>query len=291
MKRQCRGAKVKKNIGFIGLGNIGKPIAKHLIQDAYQLHAYDVFPEAVTELVELGAVASSPVEMATSCDYIGICVRDDKDVEALFYGEQGLLEQAREGITIAIHSTVTQAGLLKWAEQGAARGVIIIDAPITGGANGAEAGTLCYMVGGDEAVLEDCRPLFETSADKIVHAGKLGTGIALKLCNNLITYAEFTAMSEATRLAEAAGLSADVLREVGKSNGVINEQMHMMISNRNALAKGCTEQQMDEFFGPFGRLGRKDLECAIETAAQLGVTMPATEMVRDMIEDVFLNKA
>ena len=282
---------MKRNIGFIGLGNIGKPIAKHLIQDGFQLYAYDVFPEAVKELVELGAVASTLEQMAADCDYIGVCVRDDKDIESLFYGEQGLLALAREDSIIAIHSTVTQAGLLEWARQAATKAVTIIDAPITGGANGAEAGTLCYMVGGDESSLEACRPIFETSADKIVHAGALGTGIALKLCNNLITYAEFTAMSEATRLAEAAGLSADVLREVGKSNGVINEQMHMMISNRNALAAGCSEQQMDEIFGPFGRLGRKDLECAIETAAQLDVTMPATELVRDMIEDVFLNKA
>lgn len=282
---------MKKNIGFIGLGNIGKPIARHLIQDSFQLHVFDVFPEAVVELVALGAVAVDPVEMAETCDYIGICVRDDNDVENLFYGEQGLLAALRPDTIVAIHSTVTQAGLLKWAAQAAEKQVTIIDAPITGGASGADAGTLCYMVGGKIETLEQCRDYFNTSADKIVHAGELGTGIALKLCNNLITYAEFTAMSEATRLAEAAGLSADVLREVGKSNGVINEQMHMMVSNRNALAAGCTEQQMDEIFGPFGRLGRKDLECAIETAAQLGVTMPATELVRDMIEDVFLNKA
>lgn len=282
---------MKKNIGFIGLGNIGKPIAKHLIQDQFQLHVFDVFPDGVKELEALGASAATPEEMAQTCDYIGICVRDDKDVEALFYGDQSLMAALRPGSVVAIHSTVTQAGLLKWAAEAAEKGLSIIDAPITGGASGAEAGTLCYMVGGSADTLELCRPYFETSADRIVHAGELGTGIALKLCNNLITYAEFTAMSEATRLAEAAGLSADILREVGKSNGVINEQMHMMISNRNALAAACTEQQMDDMFGPFGRLGRKDLECAIETAKQLGVTMPATEMVRDMIEDVFLNKA
>jgi 3-hydroxyisobutyrate dehydrogenase len=282
---------VKKNIGFIGLGNIGKPIARHLIQGSFQLHVFDVFPEAVNELVALGAVAADPVEMAQTCDYIGICVRDDKDVESLFYGEHGLLAALRPDTIVAIHSTVTQAGLLKWAAQAFDKQVTIIDAPITGGASGADAGTLCYMVGGKIETLEQCRDYFNTSADKIVHAGELGTGIALKLCNNLITYAEFTAMSEATRLAEAAGLSVDVLREVGKSNGVINEQMHMMVSNRNALAAGCTDEQMDEIFGPFGRLGRKDLECAIETAASLGVSMPATELVRDMIEDVFLNKA
>lgn len=282
----------KHSIGFIGLGNIGLPIAKHLICDQFQVYAYDVFAEAVQAMVESGAqAADSPAQLVGHCDYVGICVRDDNDVEAVLYGEQGLLDNASAGTVIAIHSTVTQAGLFKWAAEAAQKSITIIDAPITGGASGAEAATLCYMVGGSAETLEKCRPMFDTSAAKIVHAGELGTGIALKLCNNLITYAEFTAMSEATRLAEACGLSADILREVGLSNGVINEQMHMFISNRNALKAGCTEQQMEEIFGAFGRLGNKDLKCAIETAAKLDIQLPATEMVRDMIEDVFLGKA
>ena len=281
----------RKNIGFIGLGNIGKPMAKHLIGDDFQLHAYDVVPAAVAELVTLGAIAATPAEIAGVCHYIGVCVRDDRDVEDLLYGDAGLLNIARETTVIVIHSTVTQAGLLKWAADALQKNIHVVDAPITGGAAGAEAGTLCYMVGGDEAQLDAIRPMISTSADKIVHAGALGTGIALKLCNNLITYAEFAAMSEATRLAQACGLSVDVLREVGKSNGVINEQMHNMISNRNKLAAGCNDEQMDQFMGPFGRLGRKDLQCAIDTAAALNIQLPATEFVRDMIEDVFVNKA
>ncbi len=282
----------KRNVGFIGLGNIGKPMAKHLIGGDFQLYAYDVFPEAVADLLALGAIAAaSPAEIANSCLYIGICVRDDNDVESLLYGNDGLLQLAQPNTIIAIHSTVTQAGLLKWAADGQARILHVIDAPISGGASGAEAGTLCYMVGGNEEQLEAIRPIISTSADKVVHAGALGTGIALKLCNNLITYAEFTAMSEATRLAEACGLSADVLREVGKSNGVINEQMHRMISNRKMLAENCNEEQMDQYLGPFGRLGRKDLQCAIDTAAEFDIQLPATEFVRDIIEDVFVNKA
>lgn len=285
----------KINIGFIGLGNIGKPMAKHLITNQHPLFVYDVSAKAVGSLVDEGAIASaSSVELAKNCSYIGICVRDDADVQALLYGAQGddgMLDAAMPGTVIAIHSTVTQAGLLKWAADAVIKGISILDAPISGGASGAEAGTLCYMVGGDEALLDRILPFIETSADKVVHAGALGSGIALKLCNNLITYAEFTAMSEATRLAEACGLSADILREVGKSNGVINEQMHRMISNRNVLAASCSEEQIEEIFGPFGRLGEKDLQCAIETAKALGVKLPATELVKTMINDVFINKA
>ena len=106
----------------------------------------------------------------------------------------------------------------------------------------------------------------------------------------MITYAEFMAMAEATRLAEAAGLSADVLREVGLSNGVINEQMHTFVSNRNALAATCTEEQMEEIFGVFGRLGEKNLGCALDSATELGIELPYTSRLRDDVYPMFLNK-
>lgn len=282
----------KINVGYIGLGNIGKPSARHLIGDSYQAHVYDVYQPAVDELVELGAHGcASPAELARACVQIGICVRDDSQVEDLLYAESGLLENAAAGTIIAIHSTVTQAGILKWAADAQAKQIKLIDAPITGGASGAEAASLCYMVGGDEATVAAASPVFETSADKVVHAGVLGTGIILKLCNNLITYAEFMAMSEATRLAEAGGLSAEVLREVGKANGVINESMYKFASNRNALAQSCNEEQMEEFFGPFGRLGEKDLDCALQSASDLGISLPSTASLRKDVYNLFMNKA
>ena len=162
----------KQNVGFIGLGNIGKPMAKHLISDQYQLYAYDVFAPAIEELVELGAIAANnPADLASHCDYIGICVRDNNDVESLLYSDDGLLQTAKPGSYIAIHSTVTRDGLMKWAEDAANRDIILFDAPITGGAMGAEAATLCYMVGGDSATVARCTPIFETSASKVIHAG------------------------------------------------------------------------------------------------------------------------
>lgn len=280
------------NAGFIGLGNIGKPMARHLNTDTIKLTVYDVFPEAMADLVTEGALAaSSPADMAKKCSYIGLCVRDDNDVESLLYGDEGILAHAEQSTLITIHSTVTQANLLRWADDAKQHGIDLIDAPMTGGANGAEAGTLCYMLGGDAAVVERCKPLLETSAGKIIHAGELGAGIGLKLCNNLITYTQFVAMSEATRLAESCGLSAEVLREVGKSNGVVNEQMYMFVSNRNALAAKADEATMEKYMGAMGRLGEKDLDCAIKTAAALDISLPATELMRSMINDVFLAKA
>ena len=282
----------KINVGYIGLGNIGKPSARHLINAVYSAHVYDVYQPAVDEMVELGAVGCASVaELAGACVHIGICVRDDAQVESLLYGDDGILANGLQDAIIAIHSTVTRDALLRWSGEAAERGMRLIDAGISGGAAAAAEGALCYMVGGDAATVARATPVFETSADKVIHAGELGTGMLLKLCNNMITYAEFMAMSEATRLAEAGGLSADVLREVGMSNGIINESMHRFASNRNALTKTCTEEQMEEIFGPFGRLGEKDLECALACAEGLGVELPSTRRLRDVVYPLFLNKA
>ena len=279
----------KTSVGYIGLGNIGKPSAERLITENLEANVYDVYQPAVDELVEKGATACQSVaELARKCSHIGICVRDDQQVEELLYGDGGILANAAEDTIVAIHSTVTQANLLKWSREANEIGIHLLDAPITGGAHRAADGTLCYMVGGEAAVVDRCRPVFMTSAEKVVHAGELGSGIALKLCNNFMQYTEFVAMAEATRLAEACGLSVDVLREVGLSNGVVNEQMHMFVSGRNGLARSCSEEEMEQFFGAMGALGRKDLQCALDTAADHDVVLPTAEYVRDRIEDVFL---
>jgi len=281
----------KRSIGFIGLGNIGKPMAKHLLKGDFHVYVYDVFEKPRQELEKLGATAvGNPKEMFQACDYVGLCVRDGKDVESLLYGTDGILENSQAGTIIAIHSTVHRSEILKWNAEGKAKSITIIDAPITGGASGAEQAKLCYMVGADAATLEKCRPVLETSADKIIHAGEVGIGIVLKLCNNLITYAQFTAVAEASKLAKSCGLSEAVLREVGKSNGVINEQMHTFISGRNGCLASCTSEQMEQIFGPFAKLGEKDLDCALAAAQEAGLQLRSTELIRQMIADVYLGK-
>lgn len=281
-----------RSVGYIGLGNIGKPSARHLIGKSWQVHVYDVWQPAVDELVGEGATAAASVaELAKHCQHIGVCVRDDAQVEELLYGPGGILENAAPDTLVAIHSTVSRAGLLRWAGDASQRGLHLIDAAISGGAQGAEAGRLCYMVGGDTDIVDRAKPVFLTSGDSVVHAGALGTGILLKLCNNLITYAEFMAMSEAVRLAEAGGLSASMLREVGKSNGIVNESMFQFISNRNALASQSSDEEMDQMFGTFGRLGEKDLDCALQSAEEMGIEMPSTQRLREQVLALFLNKA
>ena len=282
----------RKKVGYIGLGNIGKPCARRLLGDRYRAHVYDIAPEPVRELAAAGAVGcGSAAELARNCAHIGICVRDEPQVEKLLYGEQGIFAQAAPGTLVAIHSTVTREAILKWAEAAAAHGIRLLDAGISGGAQGAESGALVYMVGGDEAAVAEAAPVFKTSGEHVIHAGPVGAGMVLKLCNNLIQYMSFLAMSEATRLAEACGLSADMVYAAGRPNGVVNENMLRFVGGRNALAANGTAEQMAAVFGPFGKLGEKDLDCALACAEQAGVELPATARLRESIHDLFLNRA
>lgn len=279
------------NVGYIGLGNIGKPAALRLLRGSWKTHVYDVREDLQRELVECGASGSeSPARLAAVCEHIGVCVRDDVQVDAVLYGAEGVLANARPGTLVAIHSTTSVGAVRRWAHDASGFGVALMDAAITGGAQGAEAGTLCYMVGGDAESVEKARPVFETSGNRTVHAGGVGAGMLLKLCNNLITYAEFLAMSEAASLAEAGGLSIDVLREVGLSNGVVNEAMYQFIANRNAYAAASSAQEMEAAFGAFGRLAEKDLECAAQSAKELDVYLPSTGRLRTLVYDLFMNR-
>ncbi len=277
------------NIGYIGLGNIGKPCALRLINSGFLAHVFDVHQPAMDELAEAGGVACNSIaDLACACQHIGICVRDRAEVEAVLGGEDGLFENAAPNTLLAIHSTVAQADILNWANTASKRGLHLIDAPMTGGAHKAAAGALCYMVGADADILERCRPVLETSAEKIVHAGPVGTGIALKLANNYMQYGEFVLMAEATRLAEACGLSAETLREVGFANGVVNDQMHMFVAGRNGMARSAGEAELQALFAPLGQLAAKDLECALTTAGDRDVRLPTAEFLIERIERVFL---
>ena len=280
-------------VGYIGLGNIGKPMCTTLINNGankgIEVLVFDVVAEPVAEMVALGAKAADSVaRIAAECDLIGVCVRDDKDVDSILYGDEGMLAHARSGAVIAIHSTVTRTNMIRWAKDGAERDIHIIDAPITGGASGAADGTLCIMVGSEEAALERAMPMLECTSKRVVRGGEVGSGIVLKLANNLMTYAAFTAVSEGVALVKKAGLNPEDLYAVGDVNGIITPSAKQFITGREGLLAGCTEEQMNEFFGPFAGLGEKDLDHALGLCEELDLELPATVTVRQHIRQTFL---
>ena len=282
---------IKKNIGYIGLGNIGGPTAKHLINDDFNLYVYDLSEDAVRALTDEGAYACSSIpELASKCEHIGLCVRDDKDINNILYGSDGILENANLGTLIAISSTISHASLAQWETDVTQAGMSLVDAPISGGAHGAAAGTLVYMVGCSQKDYERAQPVFETSAELVIHAGKLGSGTTLKLANNLMTYAQLIAVSEAFALAEAHAVDPKLLFEISAINGVVNQNTQMFISARNDLFASGGVDLVKEFMSGNAGLGEKDLKCAIESAQASGIELPLTRLSQNLIKGVFLNE-
>jgi 3-hydroxyisobutyrate dehydrogenase len=190
--------------GFIGLGNIGKPLASHLVPTGFETTLYDIAEEPVRELEKAGAkAAQSPRELAENADVIGICVPEDRHVRAVMTGEDGILAGASPGTVVAIHSTVLPATVLELAEQAAPRGVSLLDACVTGGEQRAAEGVVTYLVGGDASVLAKARPFLDASSETVIHAGELGNGAKLKLCINVVTYIQWAAAYEGCKLAMA----------------------------------------------------------------------------------------
>lgn len=276
-------------IGFIGLGNIGLPMARHLTGQDFELLVYDAIDAPVEELVRLGARAATPATIANECKLVGICVRDAGDVEQLLHRD-GLLAAAMPDTIVAIHSTVPRHQLLRWSAEAARHDAHLIDAPITGGAHGAEAGELVFMVGCEPFLFERCEPVFDLAAKDVVHTGDVGTGIALKLCVNMMTYAAFIAIKESTELARASGLDPEVLYRVGRGNGMVSDFNHRFISNRDALLSSCDDETLSTLFAPFGALAEKDLDAALASADELGLELPNVRNSRRLIRDTFLKR-
>ncbi|WP_190762070.1 NAD(P)-dependent oxidoreductase [Spongiibacter pelagi] len=283
--------------GFIGLGNIGKPMAKNLARKAVQsklsLRVYDVMPAPMAELEALGAKpVDSPEEIARHCELVGICVRHDQDVEDLLYGSgasAGIFELAPKGAVYAIHSTVNRDNMRRWGREAAERGLHVVDAPITGGEAKAEAGDLCIMLGADEVLSERLQPMLACMSTSVVAAGAVGDGTVLKLANNLMNYIAFVAASEGMGLVKNAGVNPEKLLEVVEANGVMGPLARQFVTGRDGMHAACSVEDMEAIFGPFANLAEKDLDHALALAGQLKLNLPCGKTARDGIRQTFLH--
>jgi 3-hydroxyisobutyrate dehydrogenase len=274
--------------GFVGLGNIGKPMAGRLVAAGLETTVHDLREDPVRELVAAGAKAApSPAALATASEYVGVCVRDDAELRSVLLAPDGILAGAARGTVVAVHSTVQPGTIVTLAAQAAARGVDLIDACITGGAAGAAQGTLTVMVGGDAETLERIRPALSAFARTIVHAGPLGSGAKLKLCNNLMTYLAWTAAYEATRLAAAAGLSQEVFEAVTRSNGNLTDPMLAFLALHRAPEATRRSEGFQSLLRGFVELAEKDLAATLSLARDCGVALPGAELASQVMARVY----
>jgi 3-hydroxyisobutyrate dehydrogenase len=209
------------HVGFVGLGDMGAPMARHLVSRGFPTTVADVRPSAVAALVTAGAKpAESPAETADDADVIAVCVVDDAQATAVITGENGLCSGLRDGQTVVLHSSVRPETAVALASAVRACGADLLDAPVSGSRPAVEAGTLTVMVGGEAATLERARPVLDAYAERIFYLGPAGTGQSMKLVNNVMLHLNHLVALEALRLATAEGIAeADAVEVVNASSG------------------------------------------------------------------------
>jgi 3-hydroxyisobutyrate dehydrogenase-like beta-hydroxyacid dehydrogenase len=263
------------DVGFIGTGNIGNPMARNLIRAGHQLVVNDLRPEAAANLLELGARwAESPKSVAEQCGVIFTSLPGPPEVERVVLGADGILEGARPGTVLFDLSSNSPAAARAVAAQAAERGVTMLDAPVSGGVSGAERATLAVMVGGDKAAFDSHHGLLEAIGGNIFHLGENGAGCVVKLMNNLIALSIGPLLAEAVVVGAKAGISPDTLFQV------------MSVSSAGPLVRGLPRLFARQFDEPTFtlNLAAKDVGLAVTAGRELAVPMP----VAAAVEQVYL---
>lgn len=267
-------------VGFIGLGDIGKPMAKRLATWDGGLTVFDIAPKPVAELVAAGARAvSSVAELAAECSVVCIMVNTDDQVRDVV-GQ--ILGAAKPGTVVAVHSTISLDLPARLEDMAGRHDLLFADAPVSGGAMGAEAGTLAILFGGsDEAFAAVERP-FSLMGSEVVHCGPAGKGTAFKLARNMLHFISYTATDEALRLAEAAGLNLQDLGRIVRHTDAITGGAGAIMHRDNARTMTEDDPWWGIFQLPLGLAG-KDLGHALEMAERLGVEVPMARYAQENI--------
>lgn len=264
-----------EKIGFVGLGIMGKPMAKNLLKAGYSLTAYDIVGEPVEELVTDGASrASSNREVAANSDKIITMVPDSAESEMAILGPDGVLEGASPGSVIVDMSSIAPSVSQKIAAECAKKGVEMLDAPVSGGEPGAINATLAIMVGGKQEVFDQCYDLMKTMGSNVVLTGDIGAGGITKLANQIVVAANIEALSEAMVLAQKAGVDPEKVFNAirgGLAGSAVMEAKAPMMLDRNFRA------------GFRIRLHQKDLRNVLQTGQELNVPLPVTALVQQML--------
>jgi len=268
-------------VGYIGIGNMGKPIATNVVKGGFDLMVCDLREKPMKDLAALGAkMARSPMEVGKHAEIIEMSVVDDAQVETVIAGEKGILSGAQPGTIIAIHSTIHPRTVKRVAELAKASRVHVVDAQVSGGERGARAKTLCYMVGGEKKDFERCRPVFETSGKEIFHVGQVGMGAVAKLAQQVIVMMNRLSAYEGMLLGESAGLDPKILQDVVRASSGDSRVASNWDQYRGI---GTSDLAMAQ-----GRLGGfyKGLIPALELGHELGLSLPGLALTQQLLDRV-----
>jgi 2-hydroxy-3-oxopropionate reductase len=262
-------------LGFVGLGAMGTPMARNLMRAGFHVTAYARRQAALDAIVAEGArAARSPRDVASRSRVVHMMVTDAVAVEDVVLGENGIAEGAAPGTVVIDHSTISPAASRRIATALSARGVQMLDAPVSGGTAGAAAQTLSIMVGGDEPTFERCRPVLAALGRTIVYIGPNGAGLVAKACNQIALIVNQLGAAEAMLLAERSGVDPfkvkDALMGGFAASRMLDVQAPKMI---NRDFRGAIES----------RLHYKDILIALELARELGIELPASTLAAELL--------
>ena len=265
---------MKERIGFIGLGIMGRGMAANLIKAGFNICVWNRTASRMEPLIELGArAAASPEDVASQSDIIILCVSDTADVEEVLFGEMGVSNRVLKNALVIDCSTISPVKTQAFAGQLNQKGVHFLDAPISGGSEGAEKGTLSIMVGGAPDQFQRALPVLEAMGQTITHVGAQGAGQMVKMTNQILCVVNMLGVSEAMLLAEAGGLDLEKML-AAVTGGAAGS---WMLANRGPqVAEGYWKP------GFTIDLQQKDLRLVLETADNLGVPLPATSLIFQM---------
>ena len=262
------------NVAFLGLGTMGAAMAANLARAGFAVTAWNRTPGRGGELAELGvAMADTPAAAVADASVVVICVSDTPDVEAVLFGPDGVADGARPGTLVIDCSTIAPSGSWGFAARLADRQLRLVDAPVSGGSEGARNATLTIFVGGDAADVEHARPVLSAMGRTITHVGPIGAGQAVKAVNQVILAGAYLGVAEGIVLAIKAGL--DVEQVVGALGG--GAAQSWVLANRSG-------RMLDNDY-PLGfkvALHRKDLAIALDLAAQLGAVLPVSALAAQL---------
>jgi 2-hydroxy-3-oxopropionate reductase len=265
---------MKKNIGFIGLGIMGRPMTLNLMKAGYHLTVYDVNQDAVNSLVRSGAAAAaSPKEVGENSDIIFTMVPNSQHVKEVVLGENGIIKGAKPGTVIVDMSSITPVASKEIASEAAKAGLDMLDAPVSGGESKAIDGTLAIMAGGKEEVFESVKDVLYCMGKDVTLVGGNGCGTTAKLANQIIVNLNIAAMSEALVLAAKAGIDIEKMYQAirgGLAGSAVLDAKVPMILERNFVAGGRID------------INLKDITNVMETAHEIGVPLPLSSQLLEI---------
>ena len=265
-------------VGFVGLGIMGRPMAKNLLRAGHEVVAYNRSPAPREELAEAGAaIAGTPREAATNVEAVITNVTDSPDVEQVVLGPDGVIEGAAPGTIVIDMSTISPAVTRRIGAALAERGVKMLDAPVSGGDKGAIEGTLAIMIGGEAADVERARPLFEAMGKRITHCGPLGAGQTVKLCNQVAITGALLGVCEALLFAQKNGVDPATMIEAISAGAAGSWQL-----------SNLGPRMLKRDFAPGFKVGlmRKDLRLATESAQEQAIALPGLALVSQLFAGV-----